>query len=85
MISRTGRLFSDALLFFKSRVQSSDRISTRQYGRVVDNWVSIIGLELWIRSYSVWHPLNAKNQAFVDLQEDKKSKSVSIIARSPQA
>jgi len=30
---------------FKSRIQSSDHISTRQYGRIVDNWVSIIGLD----------------------------------------
>jgi integrase len=30
---------------FKSRIQSSDHISTRQYGRIVDNWVSTIGLD----------------------------------------
>jgi len=30
---------------FKSRIQSSEHISTRQYGRIVDNWVSIIGLD----------------------------------------
>ncbi|MGO4893191.1 tyrosine-type recombinase/integrase [Flavobacterium sp. W21_SRS_FM6] len=30
---------------FKSRIQSSEHISTRQYGRIVDNWVSSIGLD----------------------------------------
>jgi integrase len=30
---------------FRSRIQSSDHISTRQYGRIIDNWVSSIGLD----------------------------------------
>jgi site-specific recombinase XerC len=30
---------------FKSRAKPSDHISTRQYGRIVDNWVDSIGLD----------------------------------------
>jgi len=30
---------------FKSRLHSSEHLSTRQYGRIVDTWVSMIGLE----------------------------------------
>ena len=30
---------------FQSRIQSSEHISTRQYGRIVHKWVSIIGLD----------------------------------------
>jgi site-specific recombinase XerC len=30
---------------FKSRAKLSDHISTRQYGRIVDNWVDSIGLD----------------------------------------
>ena len=30
---------------FKSRIHSSEHLSTRQYGRIVDAWVSMIGLD----------------------------------------
>jgi len=30
---------------FKSRLHSSEHLSTRQYGRIVDGWVSMIGLD----------------------------------------
>jgi site-specific recombinase XerD len=30
---------------FKSRIHSSEHLSTRQYGRIVDSWVSMIGLD----------------------------------------
>jgi Phage integrase family. len=30
---------------FKSRIHSSEHQSTRQYGRIVDGWVSMIGLD----------------------------------------
>jgi integrase len=30
---------------FKSRIHSSAHLSTRQYGRIVDGWVSMIGLD----------------------------------------
>lgn len=30
---------------FKSRIYSSKHLSTRQYGRIVDAWVSMIGLD----------------------------------------
>ena len=30
---------------FQSRIQSSEHITTRQYGRIVHNWVSILGLD----------------------------------------
>ncbi|MFT4940067.1 MAG: integrase [Paraglaciecola sp.] len=43
LIEQSKLTLSDYL--FKSRIQSSDHISTRQYGRIIDNWVSIIGLD----------------------------------------
>lgn len=43
LIEQSKLTSSDYL--FKSRIQSSDHVSTRQYGRIVDNWVSIIGLD----------------------------------------
>jgi len=30
---------------FKSRIHSSEHLSTRQYGRIVDSWVTSIGLD----------------------------------------
>ena len=30
---------------FKSRIHTSEHLSTRQYGRIVDGWVSMIGLD----------------------------------------
>ena len=30
---------------FKSRIHLSEHLSTRQYGRIVDGWVSMIGLD----------------------------------------
>ena len=38
------RLSSNDYLF-KSRLHSSEHLSTRQYGRIVDGWVSMIGLD----------------------------------------
>jgi integrase len=43
LIEQSGLCSYDYL--FKSRIQSSEHISTRQYGRIVDNWVSTIGLD----------------------------------------
>lgn len=43
LIEQSKLTSSDYL--FKSRIQSSDHISTRQYGRIEDNWVSTIGLD----------------------------------------
>jgi integrase len=43
LIEQSKLTSSDYL--FKSRIQSSDHVSTRQYGRIVVNWVSIIGLD----------------------------------------
>jgi len=43
LIERSKLTSSDYL--FKSRVQSSDHVSTRQYGHIVDNCVSNIGLK----------------------------------------
>jgi site-specific recombinase XerC len=39
-----SRLSNSAYLF-QSRIHSSAHISTRQYGRIVDNWVASIGLD----------------------------------------
>jgi integrase len=40
-----SRLSSSEYLF-QSRIHSSEHISTRQYGRIVDNWVASIGLDI---------------------------------------
>ncbi len=42
-IESAGPDYSDFL--FKSRFQSSQHISTRQYARIVEKWVSQIGLD----------------------------------------
>jgi len=43
LIAHEGLKFEDCL--FKSRLKSSPHISTRQYSRIVENWVKDIGLD----------------------------------------
>jgi len=43
-IEKSRLSFSEYL--FQSRIHSSAHISTRQYGRIVDNWVASIGLDI---------------------------------------
>ncbi len=43
LITQSHLSHSDYL--FKSRIHSSDHLSTRQYGRIVDKWVDSIGLD----------------------------------------
>ena len=43
LITHTGLIYDDFL--FQSRFKSSPHISTRQYARIVENWVKDIGLD----------------------------------------
>ncbi len=52
---------------FKSRIHSSAHLSTRQYGRIVDGWVSFND---WFRPNPIWDSHNEKNQTSINIQEN---------------
>ncbi len=54
---------------FPSRVDHSDHLSTRQYARLVDEWVTAIGAA----TRRLWHSLASAHKGRVDLQGDWQS------------
>ena len=56
---------------FPSRVHASPHISTRQYARIVDNWIASIGLES-----------SAQDQGYADLPADQEPSRRSASALS---
>jgi hypothetical protein len=47
-------------------MHSSEHLSTRQYERIVDAWVS----HDWFRSNPIWNSYDEKNEAIIDIQKN---------------
>ena len=78
-IKRAG-LKSENFLF-PSRVGKSSHLGTRQYARIVDNWLEEIGLD----PARLWHAFHPTNEGIADLPPDQKPSSRSTSARTHQA
>ena len=65
---------------FPSRVLKTSHLSRRQYGRIVNQWVSGIGNR--IGPIPIWHPLSPKNEGVSHLSQDSESPRCSTSARS---
>ena len=65
---------------FPSRLAKSPHVSTRQYARIVHQWVAAIGLD----STVIWHVQHATDQGDVDLQTDQELKGRPTPARPYQ-
>ena len=76
---KSAGLKSDSFLF-PSRVNTSPHLGTRQYARIVHDWVGEIGP----RPYGVRHTLDAPNEADTNLSPDRESASGATAARSQQ-
>ena len=66
---------------FPSRVRRSPHLGTRQYARILDGWVSSVGLDP--AGYGT--PLDAAYQGFADLSPDEEPARGSTAARARQA
>ena len=74
-----GRLSGGDYLF-PSRIASSPHLSTRQYARIVERWVSDIGLDSAVRD-----ALAATDEADADLQKNQESPRCAAVARTHEA
>jgi integrase len=64
---------------FPSRSRSGNHLSTRQYARLVGQWIGMIGLE------PSWYAQSAPSEGGAGLQEDRQSSRLPTAARPPQA
>ncbi len=69
-----AKLRSESFLF-PSRLHKSDIVSTRQYGRIVDGWVTSIGLD----PKRLRDPLDAADEGFVDLPSYGNLRAVQLL------
>jgi site-specific recombinase XerC len=62
---------------FPSRLSRSPHVSTRQYARIVHQWVASIGLDS-----TVWHAHHAADQGDTDLQANEEPTGRAALARA---
>ena len=65
---KVAKLGQDDYLF-PSRIHKSPHIGSRQYARIVDSWVTEIGMN----PYEYGNAFDATDQGILDLSADKKS------------